>query len=124
MQEYDKSSKWLIQHHLLAVTQVLAVLRYNDPKLFQLLGGRKAMIESPVLREFIAENTRETLREAISSFLVGRFGSGAGRLQRSFESIEDESELRELVKYAGSCPDLASFQARLRTGAPPKIAKP
>ena len=49
MQEYDKSSKWLIQHHLLAVSRSTAVLRYNDPKLFQLLGGRKAMIESPVL---------------------------------------------------------------------------
>jgi hypothetical protein len=37
--------------HLLAVTQVLAGLRYNDPKLFQLLEGREAMIESPVLQE-------------------------------------------------------------------------
>jgi hypothetical protein len=44
--------------NLLAVTQVLAGLRYNDPRLFQLLGGRKAMIESPVLQELKAEWTR------------------------------------------------------------------
>ena len=37
--------------NLLAVPQVLAGLRYNDPRLFELLGGRDAMIESPVLQE-------------------------------------------------------------------------
>ena len=31
--------------NLLAVTQFLARLRYDDPKLFQILGGRKAMSE-------------------------------------------------------------------------------
>jgi hypothetical protein len=82
------------------------------------------MIESPVLREFIAENTKETLRKAISGFLIGRFGARARRLQRPLESIEDESALGDLVKFAGSCPDLAAFQARLRSGMPPKIAKP
>jgi hypothetical protein len=40
--------------NLLAVTQILAGLRYNDPRLFQLLGGREAMIESAVLQEFLA----------------------------------------------------------------------
>jgi hypothetical protein len=109
--------------NLLAVTQVLAGLRYNDPKLFQLLGGRKAMIESPVLKELLAENTRETLRKAILDILVVRFGSSGRRLQRSLELIEDESELRELVKVVGSCADLATFQARLRAGASPKAPK-
>jgi hypothetical protein len=103
--------------NLLAVTQVLAGLRYNDPKLFQILGGRKAMIESPVLKEFIAENTRETLRKAISGFLIGRFGPAARKLQRPLELIEDESELAELVKFAGACSDVASFQARLGAGS-------
>ena len=57
MQEYDKSSKWLIQHHgeSIAVTQILAGLRYNDSRLFQLLGGREVMIESPSPREIVAE---------------------------------------------------------------------
>ncbi|MGO9464000.1 MAG: hypothetical protein ACLQIB_51335 [Isosphaeraceae bacterium] len=45
------------QENLLAVTQVLARLRYNDERFFQLLGGRKAMIESPVLQELKAEWT-------------------------------------------------------------------
>ena len=41
------------------MAQVLAGLRYNDPRLFQLLGGREAMIESPVLQELKDEWTRE-----------------------------------------------------------------
>jgi hypothetical protein len=123
-QRIDRDAPADEHDNLLAVTQVLAGLRYNDPKLLQLLGGRKAMIESPVLKEFIAENTRETLRKAISGFLVGRFGPSARRLQRSLELIEDESELDDLVKFAGSCPDVAAFQARIRAGTPPKGAKP
>ena len=47
------------RQNLLAVTQFLAHLNYNDPRLFQVLGGRKAMIESPVLRELMAENYAE-----------------------------------------------------------------
>jgi hypothetical protein len=45
--------------NLLAVTQFLARLRYNDTRLFEILGGRKAMIESPLLQELKAEWTQE-----------------------------------------------------------------
>ena len=123
-QRIDRDAQDDEHDNLLAVTQVLAGLRYNEPKLLQILGGRKAMIKSPVLKEFIAENTRETLRKAISGFLVGRFGRTARRLQRALDLIEDESELEDLVKFAGSCSDVASFQARIRTGGPPKVSKP
>ena len=47
------------RENLLAVTQLLARLRYNDSRLFELFGGRQAMIESPVLQELKAEWTRE-----------------------------------------------------------------
>ena len=43
------------RENLLAVTQVLEGSRYNEVGLFQLLGGRNAMIESPVLQELKAE---------------------------------------------------------------------
>ena len=68
--------------NLLAVTQVLAGLRYNDPRLFDLLGGREAMIESPVLQELKDEWTREAAneveRQAIVRVLVARFGERGG----------------------------------------------
>ncbi len=95
--------------NMLAVTQLLAGLRYNDPKLFQILGGRNAMIESPLLQELIAERTRETL----ITFLVARFGSKATSLETELQAISDESRLQELVKYAATCRSLGSFRKHL-----------
>src|SRR4051812_7416577 len=67
--------------NLLAVAQVLAGLRYNDPRLFEVLGGRDAMIESPVLQELKAEWTREADRHSIVRILVARFGKEADGLK-------------------------------------------
>ena len=47
--------------NLLAVTQFLSSLRYNDPRLFEILGGRQAMIESPAIQESIADPQAEEL---------------------------------------------------------------
>ncbi len=169
MQEYDKSSKWLIQHHrvelwtvpaadmlaagdvglipwvplaqfdgppepifqecraridrdappdehenLLAVTQILAGMRYNDSKLFQILGGREAMIESPVLQEFLAEQTQEAIfrakRQSILQFLGARFGIDALSVRTALDAIRDDERLDELTKQSATCQDLAGFK--------------
>jgi hypothetical protein len=168
MQEYDKSSKWLIQHHgdsilrlcgvrgivswralqadqaaemlaagdvglllwvppgkfegppepvfqecrkridrdapiddhenLLAVTRILAGMRYNDPKLFQILGGREVMIESPVLQEFVAERTRDAIlkakRHSILQFLEARFGIDAHSVRTALDAVQDDESSR------------------------------
>jgi len=103
--------------NLLAVTQVLAGLRYNDPKLFQILGGRQAMIESPVLQELKEEWTREGAREAVLKdlikVLVTRFGSKAEALETELKAIGEEGRLRELVVHAATCRSLSSFRKRL-----------
>src|SRR5208282_3978170 len=108
MHEYDKSSRIDEEaspeerENLLAVTQVLAGLRYNEVGLFQLLGGRNAMIESPVLQELKAEWTREAVREArrrtIVDFLVARFGPEAEEIATQIETIADDARITELVK--------------------------
>jgi hypothetical protein len=57
--------------NLLAVTQVLTHLRYNDPELLTILGGRQVMLESPLIDELfvekygelLAQRTREVTRE-------------------------------------------------------------
>jgi hypothetical protein len=99
---------------LLAVTQVLAGLRYNEVGLFQLLGGRDVMIESPVLQELKAEWTREAVREdkrrIILDFLVARFGPEAEEIATQLETIADDARLKELVKLAAVCADLPSFR--------------
>lgn len=95
--------------NLLAVTQFLARLRYNDEMLFQILGGRKAMIESPVLQEW----AREIVIEDLMTFLEGRFGVKAEPLKTELAAIGDAARLKELVRHAATCRNLASFRKHL-----------
>jgi len=101
------------RENLLAVTQVLAGLRYNEVGLFQLLGGRNAMIESPVLQELKVEWTREDKRRTIVDFLVERFGPEAEEIATQLQTIADDARLKELVKLAVVCSDLPSFRKEL-----------
>jgi hypothetical protein len=109
----DREASRFDRQNLLAVTQFLAHLNYNDPRLFQVLGGRKAMIESPVLRELIAETTRKTTQANILKFLVVRFGRGARALGPALKAIEDDKQLDKLLIHSGKCPDLESFRKLL-----------
>jgi hypothetical protein len=103
--------------NLLAVTQFLARLRYNDTKLFQILGGRKAMIESPLFQELKAEWTHESARETtiriLMSILVTRFGSKAEEFETRIKAIDDEARLEELAKCAATCRTFGSFRKQL-----------
>jgi hypothetical protein len=95
--------------NLLAVTQILAGMRYNDPRLFQILGGREAMIESPVLQEFLAEGQRKS----IVVFLAERFGPAANAVEPVLNSITNGKKLNELTRLAAKCPDLETFTREL-----------
>ena len=102
------------RENLLAVTQILAGMRYNDSRLFQILGGREAMIESPVLQEFLAEQTREAIlrakRQSILQFLGARFGMDALSVRTALDAIRDGEKLDELTKQSATCEDLAAFK--------------
>jgi predicted transposase YdaD len=100
--------------NLLAVVQVMAGLRYNDPRLLSILGGSRAMIESPVLQRLTAEREAETQRKDILKILRVRFGPLTQDVTASLQTIEGKSKLDELVEVAASCPDLEAFRARLQ----------
>ncbi len=108
------------KENLLAVTQILLGLRYNEKtlrdKLRGLLGGYKVMIESPVYQEIVEESRREgeikASQRAILNFLEARFGADAQALEVELKAVEFD-RLMELIKFAGKCPDLASFRERL-----------
>jgi hypothetical protein len=99
--------------NLLAVTQVLASLRYNDPVLFQILGGRNAMIESPLLDEITAEGVAKGKTEALISFLSARFGALPPVLERRVHGLRDVAHLDRLIQVAARCIDLADFDRQL-----------
>jgi hypothetical protein len=103
--------------NMLAVTQLLARLRYNDAKLFEILGGRKAMTKSLFLDDVKEEWTREATREAaienLMTVLVARFGDKAGALENSLKAIDDAARLKELIKHAATARSLNSFRKQL-----------
>jgi len=104
---------------LLVVTHFLAGLKYNDPSLFVILGGREAMLESqsPILQELQEEWIHRGKRRMILDLLVDRFGPPALELETELKNITDDSRLKELNKLAFTCPDLDSFRKKLAAGA-------
>jgi hypothetical protein len=97
---------------LLAVTQVLARLRYNDPGLFQLLGGRIAMIESPLLDEIRAEGEARGRARAVLDILRTRFGAVPAELRERVMLVQDEGTLARLLEAAVQCTSLSEFETR------------
>jgi hypothetical protein len=68
------------------------------------------MIESPWLRELIAENIRKTRRESILIVLEARFGREAPALRPMLKAIEDDMTLKRLIPHSGRCRDFESFK--------------
>lgn len=124
MQDYDKGSKWLIQHHGDAILRLIGVRDITawkalqaepDRSLFQKLGGDKTMLKtgSPLLREIFEEalqegerkgrrqGERETAESFLMTFLVSRFGPETEALQPELAAVSDK-RLKELVQPAAT----------------------
>ncbi len=97
------------QSNLLAVSQVFAKLRYNDPRILTLLGGRSVMIESPLIRELVAE----TRQRDLLGILRERFGAVPPPVEDALRSIQDEHRLDGLFVQALRARDLDSFSQLL-----------
>ena len=76
------------------------------------------MIDSPLIRELMAENTQDTLQQAIVRFLEARFGAVSDALAARIKSVRKKKDLDTLVSFAGQCPDLAMFEGRLPVERP------
>jgi len=102
---------------LLAVAQVLASLRYNEPGLLQILGGREAMIDTPLLRElrqeFSAQGRAEGRADDILCLLERRFGPVPERVQAAVRAARSDERLRDLLIAAVECADFAAFRVTL-----------
>jgi hypothetical protein len=79
------------------------------------------MMESPVLQEFLAEQTREAIlrakrqakRQSILQVLGARFGQDALAVRTALDAVEDDGTLDELTKQSATCQDLAGFKQEL-----------
>jgi hypothetical protein len=108
-QRIDQQAPAGERENLLAVIQVLGRLRYDVNLLASIFGGRQAMIESPLIKELVAERSHEMILQ----FLEGRFNAVPVEIAEALRKIDDVQRLNALAKWAAVCPDLAAFQARL-----------
>jgi hypothetical protein len=93
---------------MLVVTHFLAGLKYNDPRVFEVLGGLEIMLENK--SPFVQEWRREVIKDAIVDLLVDRFGPEAGELRADLGLIKDATRLRAVHMLAATCGDLVSFR--------------
>ena len=100
------------------MTHFFAGLKYNDPRLFEKLGGDEEMLKtgSPLLRKIIEEETDKARRESRAGqhhhFPRGPLRAEAEALGADLKATGD-ARLKELLGLAATCPDLASFREHL-----------
>jgi hypothetical protein len=104
--------------NLLAVTQVFARLHYDKPEWLQILGGSKAMIESPLIQELLAEREQTTKAADIVTFLTARFGTPSDAVRAGLAQIKDMAKLDRLLNGTATCPSLQAFEELLRQELP------
>ena len=104
---------------LRVVTQFFAGLKYNDPRLFEKLGGDEEMLKtgSPLLRKIIEEETDKARRESERGNIItcprGPLRAGGRGVEgRDLKAIGD-ARFKGLLGLAATRPDLASFRAHL-----------
>lgn len=108
-QRIDRQASGEEHANLLAVTQILMRLRYDDPRYFAIFGGGQAMIESPLLQEITAKSRCEGMQKAILRMLQTRFGALPEGVAVGIQAVTDEPTLERLVDEALKSPDLVAF---------------
>ena len=99
------------KENLLAVSHVLASIRYNDVNLLSLFGGEEKMTEFPAIQRLINKKTHKF----IISILEGRFGEIPQDLVSRIKRISKESRLEDLVRFAALCKTVDEFRNNLQS---------
>ncbi len=104
--------------NLLAVAQVFARLHFDKPEFLDILGGRKMLIETPLIQEIGAEFARAARVESILHILRSRFGEVSPNLVAGLERVKGEETMNRLVLSAALCTSLQGFEDALRENCP------
>ncbi len=106
------------KENLLAVAQVFAQLHFNKPEWLDILGGTKAMIESPLIQSIVQESKRTGHVEFIVSMLQDRFGPPGPAIEAGLAQVKDYKKLVGLGRQAATCTSLKAFEDALREELP------
>jgi hypothetical protein len=104
--------------NLLAVAQVFAKLHFDKPEWLNILGGRKAMIESPLIQEIVEESERGGHVKMILHILQERFGPAGPDISAGLAQVKEGEGLLRLSVHAGACTSLKDFAQHLRKELP------
>ncbi len=106
------------RENLLAVAQVFARLHFDRPEWLDILGGRKAMIESPLIQEIVQESKRTAHVEMIVGILQDKFGPVGPTIEAGLALLKEEASLKRLNVRAVTCDSLQAFEEALREELP------
>jgi hypothetical protein len=99
---------------LLAITSILASLRYTEARgWIELLGGKPMLAESPLYQEWMADQDRETKKAAILRVLRVRLGEVPELVATQVRSFTDPAKLDETLDHAALCKSFADFRKRI-----------
>jgi len=104
--------------NLLAVTQVFSKIKYDRPNWLDILGGSRAMIESPLIQEIVAESRRDQSVKSILRFLEKRFKIVRPTVSAGLQQVKDPERLDRLTDAAALCKDMAAFEEALQAELP------
>jgi hypothetical protein len=103
----DKQAPEMERANLLAVTQVMVKLRYNDSALLTLLGGSRMLADSPLIQDLFAERGQRYVLTVLKS----RFPIIPAAIVDAVKAVQGEEHFVTLISKAAVCPDLESFLA-------------
>jgi hypothetical protein len=95
--------------NLLAVSQVLARLRFPQPDLLALLGGSEGMIESPLIQELQAEYGQNMVLE----YLKKRFGKVPRDIRKLLSEVKDPKKLTKVFGELLKCEQIEDVKDAL-----------
>jgi hypothetical protein len=104
--------------NLLAVAQVFAKLHFDRPEWLEILGGRKAMIESPLIQEIVEESKRTGQVKLIVGMLQTKFGPVGPTIESGLALVKEDEKILRLGIRAGDCASLQAFEDALREELP------
>jgi hypothetical protein len=99
--------------YLFAVTHVMAEMRYDDPRILKVLGGKKMLTESPFIRELLEDRQREATQELTIQTLEARFHSVPEVIAAQVRTIQDQSRLGALHCFDATCAGIDDFRKEL-----------
>jgi hypothetical protein len=104
--------------NLLAVAQVFARLQFYKPEWLEILGGSRAMIESPLIQEIVSQSERAGQVKSILHILKGKFGAVGPEIEASLAQLKENEKLLRLSLRAATCGSLQAFADALREELP------